>query len=363
MKILDKYILKSLIETFIFGIVILGSVLLASEAFLDVIRQISKFGIPFKIAMLIVMLRLPGIITYTLPMALLVSVVLTYNRLNNNLEITAIRSFGVSIYRLLVPALGIGILTAFLTLLMNEIVVPQANYQARNITIWAITQRNLPKKNQNFVFKEFGDENQLRRLFYVDKYQNNKMEGVIVIDQTQGKTTKIIQAEEVLNEPEKWVFNEGRVYTVSNDGDVTNTSSFNTITIEDPVKIDLERKDPRSKEHNFIQLAKIIEEEKKNNNGDVSSTLLIKWYEKLAMPVTCILVVLIGMPLALSPPRSRFNRGLGFSVILIFLFYLLRALSMSLGEIDLLNPLLAAWLPNIVILILSLYLLHNKNYF
>lgn len=361
LKRIDKYILKTLIETFIFGVVIFGSVLLASDAFLDVIRQISEFGIPLKVALLIVILRLPGIVVYTLPMALLVSVILTYNRLNNNLEITAIKSCGVSIYRLLVPALAIGVMTSMLTLALNEIIVPKANYQARNIMLWAITQKNLPKISENFIFKELGDNNQLRRLFYVEKYNKNKMTGVIVIDQTEEKTTKIIQASDMISHPDQWEFKKGMVYTVSNDGNVTNTSSFEKIILKDPVKINLERKDPRSKEMNFLELGDVIKEERARRGG-VSATLVIKWYEKLTMPITCILVVLAGMPLALSPPRSRFNRGLGFSVIVIFLFYLIRALSMSLGEMDVINPLLAAWIPNIVILIVGLYLLHKKNY-
>ena len=361
MKIVDKYILYSLITTFIFGMIVFASVLLASEAFLDAVRQISKYGIPFKIALLVVGLKLPGVIVYTIPMALLVCIILTYNRLNNNLEITAIRACGVSLYRILMPALAFGIMAGILTLVLNEIIVPGANYQARNIMLWAITQKNLPRQNHNFVYKELGKDNYLQRLFYVEKYKEEKLLGVIVIDLSDKKTTKVIQAQEVLSKPNKWIFNEGRVYTVSNNGKITNTSSFETIILEDPVKIDLTRKDPRSKEFNYFQLARVIKEELKQK-GEVPASLVIKWYEKLAIPFACLLIPIVGMPLALSPPRSRLNRGLGFSVIVIFFYYLLRALSMSLGEIELLHPLVAAWLPNVVILILGLYLLHRKNY-
>lgn len=361
LKTIDKYIFASLISTFLFGVIVFASILLASEAFLDVIRQISRFGIPFKLALLVVGLRLPGVIVYTIPMALLVSVILTYNRLNNNLEITAIRSCGVSLYRLLVPSLIFGVFAMGLTILLNEVIVPRANYQARNVMLYAITQKNIPKNTENFVFKDLDKKNELRRLFYIEKYKKDKMLNVIVLDLTDRKTTKIIEAEEVVNISNRLTFNNGKVYTVSNNGKTTNTSSFESITLEDPVKLDLTRKDPRSKELNFIELAKVIKEEKKRNE-DLSKTLIIKWHEKLAMPFTCILVALIGMPLALSPPRSRFNRGLGFSVIIIFAFYLIRAVSFALGETNLLNPLLAAWLPNIVILILGLYLLHQKNY-
>jgi lipopolysaccharide export system permease protein len=361
LKIVDKYIFVTLLTTFIFGMVVFASVLLASEAFLDVVRQISKFGIPMKLALLVVALRLPGVIVYTIPMALLVSVILTYNRLNNNLEITAIRSVGVSLYRILIPSLIFGLFAAGVTLLLNEVIVPQANYQARNIMLWAITQKNIPRQAQNFVYKDLGKKNYLRRLFYIEKYENDKMHGVIVLDMTDEKTTKIIQAKEVDSQPNKWVFQNGKVYTVSNNGKITNTSSFATIVLKDPVTIDLTRKDPRSKEFNFFQLGRVIKEERQRK-GDVSPTLVIKWHEKLSIPFACILIPLIGMPLALSPPRSKFNRGLGFSVGVIFIYYLIKALSMSLGEINIFPPLLAAWLPNVVILVLGLFLLQKKSY-
>lgn len=362
LKIIDKYILRSILEAFIFGVVIFASVMLASEAFLDVIRQISKFGIPLNIAFLIVALKLPGIIVYTLPMALLVSVILTYNRLNSNLEITALKSCGVSLYRILIPALIFGSSIALLTLFLNEIVVPKANYQARNIMLWAVTQRNLPKSSENFIYKQLSGKSKLERLFYIEKFKNNVMENVIVIDQSDPEATKIIKAKEALSKRESWKFSNGKVYTVSTDGDITNTSSFQSITLDDPVKIDLKRKDHRSKEMNFFELAEVIQKEKASGK-EVSKTLVIKWYQKITMPLTCILVALVGVPLAISPPRSRFNRGLGFSVIIIFIFYLLRALSMSLGEINILSPVLAAWLPNVVILIVGLILLQKKNYF
>ena len=361
LKKIDKYILKSLFETFIFGIVAFASILLASEAFLDVIRQISKYGIDFNLAMLTVALRLPGIVVYTIPMALLVAVILTYNKLSNNLELTALRSSGVSLYRLAATPICLGIIAALLTLFLNEMVVPKANYQAKNIMLWAIIQKNMPKQKNNFVYKDLGKNNFLRRLFYIDKYENNTMYGVILIDLTNPKTTKIIQADEVKYKPDMWEFHKGTAYTVSTNGKLTNTSSFDNIILEDPIKLDLKRSTLKSKELNYFQLAQIIQD---NNKKHIKTpiNLIVQWHEKFSIPFACILVALIGMPLAISPPRSKFNRGFGFSVIALFLYYLLKATSTALGEIGLLDPFIAAWLPNIIVLVLGLYLLHRKNY-
>ena len=85
--------------------------------------------------------------------------------------------------------------------------------------------------------------------------------------------------------------------------------------------------------------------------------------EKLALPVTSIVFALIAIPLAITGPRARFNRGLLFSILILFIFYILRAVALSLGQGELIPPILAAWLPNIVLLILGIYMYRKKAYF
>ena len=70
----------------------------------------------------------------------------------------------------------------------------------------------------------------------IEKYVNEKLSGVIVIDFTLEKATKVIQSNSVVSKPNAWQFNDGKIYTVSNDGKITNTSSFRSITLEDPIE-------------------------------------------------------------------------------------------------------------------------------
>ena len=59
MKLLDKYILKQVIEMFIMGVLVFTSIIFASDTFITLIKQISMYGIQFKIAFLIIILHLP----------------------------------------------------------------------------------------------------------------------------------------------------------------------------------------------------------------------------------------------------------------------------------------------------------------
>ena len=108
-------------------------------------------------------------------------------------------------------------------------------------------------------------------------------------------------------------------------------------------------------EHNFIQLVKFIAKEKRPE-------LRIDLYDKMALPLTTVVLVLIGVPLAITPPRVRYNRGFLFSILIIFAYYLIRALSISFGEAGTLIPVLAAFMPNIILAVIGVGLYYRKVY-
>ena len=115
-----------------------------------------------------------------------------------------------------------------------------------------------------------------------------------------------------------------------------------------------------AKENNFGQLLEYIK------HSDITDEERIKYkielYDKIALPITTIVFVLIGVPLAITPPRFRYNRGFLFSILIIFFYYLIRALSLSMGEQGTTYPLIAAWLPNIILAIFGAYLYYKKVY-
>jgi lipopolysaccharide export system permease protein len=115
-----------------------------------------------------------------------------------------------------------------------------------------------------------------------------------------------------------------------------------------------------AKEMNFSKLVQYIRtqhiDEKEKN------IIQIELYDKLALPLTTAALVLIGVPLAITPPRVRYNRGFLFSIFIIFVYYLIRALSISFGEAGNLAPFLAAWMPNIILTVIGAGLYYRKVY-
>ena len=117
-----------------------------------------------------------------------------------------------------------------------------------------------------------------------------------------------------------------------------------------------------AKEMNFTKLIRYIAQNSDKLQGEDRRFIIIELFDKLALPLTTVVLVLIGVPLAITPPRVRYNRGFLFSILIIFVYYLIRALSISFGEAGSLSPFLAAWMPNIVLTIWGTILYYKKVY-
>lgn len=362
-KLLDKYIAQQLVETFLMGVIIFTSIMFASDALLNLVKQISMFGLSFKVAILLIILNLPYIIVYTIPMAVLLSTIITINKLSTNQEITIMRACGISIMRISLPVFIFGLIAAGCSFFINEFVGPPANTQAKKITLWAISQKNIPKGKSNFSFKELDPQtNQLKRLFYFDKYKDKKMQGITVLDMSQKKFTRIIQSKYADSSSGAWSFDNGVAYTISKSNTVMNTTVFQKLKMNSELNLNNKNiQEKKAEEMGFAELYSYLNQNKALEHKKRVS-LLIELYEKISLPITALVLTLVGIPLAITKPRAKVNRGLLFSIGVIFCYYIIRALSTALGESLFIPPLLAAWLPNLIIFTVGSILFYRKAF-
>ena len=358
---LDKYILKQVIEIFILGIIIFTSIVFASDTFITLIKQISLYGIPFHIALMIIILNLPSVIVMTIPMGTLFATVMTLNRLSLASELTVMRACGISITRIAKPIFIFGLVMALVSFIINETIVPVTTQQSKTLALWSLGQKNIPDDKTNFTFKELQDGQLLKRLFYVQHCKDKTLYNVTVLDMSDKKTIKIIQSKTGGASIDGWEFNKGAVYTVSTSGNILNTTWFGDTVVDFGLNIKDEMSKDDAQQYNFIALMKHLNENK-NLNKKERSQAKIQLYDKLALPITTFVFVLVGVPLAITPPRVRYNRGFLFCILIIFIYYLIRALSISFGESQTIPAWFAAWLPNIVLSIWGGYMYYKKVY-
>lgn len=358
LKLLDKYILKQIIEMFLMGVFVFTAIIFASDTFITLIKQISMYGIPFKVALIMIILNLPSVFVMTIPMGVLLATVMTLNRLSLSSEITVMRSCGIGLNRIAKPIFIFALVMSLASFFINETIVPAATKQSKDLALWAFGQKNIPNGKQNFIFKET-DGSTLKRLFYVGNCKDNTLHNITVLDISKPDTIQVLQARLGATSPEGWEFDKGAIYTVSDQGNILNTTFFEHSVAQFGMDLSNELEKNVAKEQNFAQLVKYLAQ-KPNLEKKKKDFLQIQLHDKIALPVTTIVFVLIGVPLAITPPRVRYNRGFLFSILIIFFYYLIRALSLSFGEAGTLVPFLAAWLPNIIIASFGAYLYYKK---
>ncbi len=362
LSILDRYILKQLIDVFVLGVIVFTSIIFASETFTQLIKQISLYGIPFHIAIMMIVLNLPQVFVLTIPISTLFATVMTVNDLSLKSEITIFKACGISIERISRPIFCFALVMTLVSFLINELVVPIASVQSKSLAIYSLEQKHIPENKMNFTIKDIDKEGKLKRLFYAQWCKDKTLNNVTVVDISNPKNIQIVQAQKGSTSDYGWKFDDGVIYTISKDGKIFNTSLFEESNVSFGIGDVNEMVKETTSEFNFFKLMRHIKKQKNNLEKKVRLEYEINLFDKLALPATTFALALIGVPLAITPPRVRYNRGFLFSILIIFIYYVIRALSLNLGATGTIPPFLAAWLPVVSIALLGGLLFYKKAY-
>lgn len=346
-KTLDRYIFLELLEPFLFGLGSFTAILSSSMIMFELVRAVVLRGMPLLVALQIFIFRLPGIVVYIFPMATLLAALLAFSRLSHDSEIVAFKASGVSLFRLIVPVLALGLIVSVVNLIFSEIVVPESNKASKNLLVE--TAAKSPPKLQKNIFLPELERGALRRIFYAERMEGQTMAGVIVQEFSGGKLSQIINAQEAAWEKDKnqWLFKNGIIYLLSETGEYKHLIKFK----EQYVAIkytpaDFYAGDRNPDEMNIPQLREHIALKERMGAGVVDYQIQLNM--KMAIPFASLVFALLGAPLGLSPRRTSGSVGLGISIIVIFFYYILTFISMAFGELRLLPPFAAAWLPNLL---------------
>ncbi|MBQ9246310.1 LptF/LptG family permease [bacterium] len=359
--ILDKFILKQIIEVFILGVIIFTSIIFASDTFISLIKQISAYGMSVKIAFMIILLNLPAVIVMTIPMSVLFATVMTINKMCLQSEITIMKACGISIVRISKSIFLFAAVMAIVTFVINETIVPVTMAQSKTLALYSIVQRNIPEGKRNFSIKELKDGNYLKRLFYVEKCEDKQFSNVSILDMSKDNKIQILEAKTGTSVLEGWQFDNASVYTISKEGKTLNTSWIEKTIVDfgSDIQKQLDKKNDGS-EYNIVQLYPYLKTGAFDMQPKILAKYQVRFWEKIALPFTTFIFVIIGIPLAITPPRVRHNRGFLFCIGILFLYYVIRAFSFSLGYNYVILPVLAANLPNIIIGLVGLFLYWKK---
>ena len=357
-SVMDRYIAAQLILPFLFGVGAFSSIAVSVGAVFDLVRKVVESGLPIEIALNVFLLQLPYFVVLAFPMSTLLTTLMTYSRLSSDSELIALRSCGVSIYRLVLPAVILSFLVTGITFLFNEQLVPAANYQATLTLERALKEEKPTFQDRNIFYPEYqevkqpdGDKaNVLTRLFYADQFDGERMKGLTIVDRSKEGVNQIVVADSAMwnSAQNTWDFFKGTIYLVAPDSTYRNILRFEHQQLQLPrTPLDVAEKGRDYDEMNIAESLEQLEKTRRSGDDKKIRKLEVRIQEKIAFPFVCVVFGLVGATLGSKPQRTGRATSFGISLVVIFSYYLLRVVSSALGLSGFLSPGMAAWLPAI----------------
>ncbi len=371
--LLDRWILSQLIPPLIFSISAFTVVSVSVGVMFDLVRKIVEFDLPLNIALNILILRLPGFVVLSFPMATLLASLLTYSKLSSNSELKALRAIGISIYRIILPSLFLALIMTGLTFIFNNNIVPYSNTKAEFVLRSSLGKSISIEKGEDIIYSRKGNiidsennkvSNSLTHIFYAKDYTDGFMNDVKVMDLSKHGYTQVLTAEKGLwnSSIEKWEFLNGKLIVFSEKGDstITKFNSYMYPFSNGPIKIASIPKD--ANDMTLGEARKALEIYKETSNIKEIRRLKVRIQEKFTLPMACLVFSLIGSSLA-SIPNSKTNgtQGFGISIILILFYYILSFTFSSLGVKGSISYISASWSPVFISTIIGLMIMRQAN--
>ncbi|HBA82909.1 MAG TPA: hypothetical protein DCZ95_02330 [Verrucomicrobia bacterium] len=347
MKIIDKYLLRTLGTPLTYCLIGFSMIFVIFDLF-DNFSDFMEANTSFLDILKYYLFLFPAIISFIVPISLLLSVLYALSTLTRSNELTAMRASGVSLYRLMVPFLTVGLSFSVAVGVINETVAPWSTYwKDQFLQIQGHEGETSIHAAFNIAYKNDAD----RRIWWIGEFntQTFDMKNVIVTQQRlDGIDEYKIQAKEGRWLDGRWWFQELSVQNYTLDGQPMGAPKFElnrelTGYAETPRIFMAEIKDPQF--FSSLELWNYVRA--KNLSDDRLARYMTDLHSRLAMPWTCLIVMLLGIPFGVHTGRKGAFLGIVFALSLFFGFYAMSNLCVALGKNQTLPPLVAGWLPNV----------------
>ena len=358
MRLLDSYLTRELIYPFLFGIAAFTSIIAGSSVLFPLISKAVKYGFSAFDTMQMFIYKLPSIISLTLPMAILLATILVIGRLSASLEILALRSAGVHIFRILIPVLSIGLIVSLVNIIFNEIVVPRGNYHAELLKE-SLKKTSLSLK-EGVNVTQYTEDGLPLRIINVREINEQVLTDITIAEYDDGRLSRVIRSESGSWDPiGGWVFYNGLMHVFLKQS----SDDLMVINFEkEVINLNLNPFDYATREKSVDEMsAKELKQyiEKQRLLGKNVSEFMVHYYVKFALPFACLIFTIIGAAVSIQPHRRSSAVGMGLSIIIILVYYLLYSFSLTLGIYEIIPSMLGAWLPNIIVGVVGVYLLNK----
>lgn len=358
MKCLHRYWLKEFFKFFI----IIQVLILVLFVFIDYLSRMDNFlqsDITLARGLWYVLLKLPFMFVQLTPASLLLAVVATFGIMNRDMELTALKSSGISVYFLVKPSLLAGGGLACLMLILGETLIPVSMAKANFIRYQEMSKGPKMSQGRKDIWIKSGPT-----LVHINFFDPVAQTVAGVTSTTMGQGFKIatrMDARDGHYEKGHWIF-EGvtqQIYIPENNDYEVSVLPRKVMELDIKPE-DLGRVAQKSNEMGFAELKAYVK--KVTAEGYDATTYKVDMNGKLAFPFICVIMALTGAATGMrSFVKTNLPVAIALGVVICFSYWFVYGFCMSLGYAKILPPLVAAWVGNIIFLCLGIiYLIHTE---
>ena len=383
MKILHKYILKQISVVFAVCLIVFTFVLFVGNL-LKIVEMMSK-GVSMIIIMRFLVLLIPFMLSYSIPVSILTAILLVFARLSADNEITSIKASGINLSFIFRPILAYAVIMVGFCFVINDQLRPNAIYSGRKLLLEIGMQKPMLQIAVGRFNEVFPDH-----VLYIGKKEDDTLKQVVVYKFEKDVLSSVITAEKgkllyKKTEGQQGMPRAGNVFLKLYNGVIEeiaeneqetgklNKIEFETYNIEfnvqDQIKSisEMTKKEREMSNKELKKKIKVLEQ--KGQKADYNrmfneiarqiSSIKTRMHNRLALSFSCLAFVLIGIPLGIRVHRSETSIGAGVSLMLVAAYYFLMTLGEAFQEKASLYPWLMMWFPDIVLSIIGIVLIYR----
>ncbi len=356
MNTFDRHLLREWLQ--ILGLVLAATCgLLVVQVLYNDFVSLRELGARGGVLWAYLGVTLPSFLALVLPMALLISLLYALGKLHRANELTAMRAAGVGFGRMMAPVWIIGGLCCVLSWWLNTSIVPWSVERSRELKDelqFRHDAKSLSADRTGATYAVAFDNQRERRMWFFNRYSRftKHAYGVSVseLDPQRHETARLIAAEAWFDPARHgWQFKDGRALTFAPDSgellaDQPFTEKFLANYHEKPDLMLLI--DQRAIDLSLHQLRELIDY-LESEHSPKAIDYAVRYFGLIADTLSPLIVIAIAIPFAVSGVRVNPAVGVSKSIGLFFLYYILANIASSLATKGLLEPNLAAWVPNV----------------
>ena len=357
MRTLNWYVTRGFLLTFGMAIVVLTFVMTGANLIkaMDFLMR----GVPFKTFLEFTLCLLPIALTFTVPWAVLVGVMLVFGRLSADSEITAMRACGVSILQIMAPILLITFLLTCFCLYLQVEVGPPLLGRSRELSTETIlnTPEAIFEPGKPLVYDSAA-------ISIVDKLPDGTLTGVQIYQMDKrGEMALDISAAtaklRVDHEQRRLIIQLFDCLLVDKKSkpEIRNAHAELEFGFDYGKELNRIRLGVRPKFMTLRNLMAYIKIERMMNHATIEEEIELN--QRIAFALAPMAFLLLGMPLAIRASRKETSVGIFMSVILAGIFFLSIIICESLGNFPQIYPQYLLWLPNIIFQLLGAVMLYR----